>query len=541
MKRKIAEGDDVGGLLARRPPKIARHVASDDEALIDLPRDHDEHSLHEDAAIETFEEDVDDEVPAGIVTVDEAAPPFDAHVNMRMTSSSEEADDEFARSCKNVYDSVGCAGEMEYNVLNLATVNNLSQGVADKIIQLIKDGCRSRDSIAEVHAMPKKISTMYNRVGDRLSSNRATGSGMVVDVATVDLPDAECFRNNNLRKIDIPYMNPRHWIETMPQHYTMKDLALVDPGYEKEYPKTGIADFNTCRRMISMTNDVRMRLSNPHIQVAGVIPYADATPVGSESITPWSFLFSCIKRSVREKDFGRYFCGYSPDVSLDKEFVGSHESYKTFNRLISHATDNFFFGLFEKLKDELFTLRFKKTSFDDTSNNEYVEVHFVVRLLLIQGDYPALMRMLNMKESTQSLMPCRICEVPGNMLWDTRLDQYPNRDYSMQNKMRRQYLTGRDGGDGRGRMDADVKAAKEYLRTRALNPRFGGLHAWYNSDHESSKRMFGTEPEKCMPHEAMHALELGIFKEICGLTNEKGVANKVLVKRAIIKGKKRWI
>ena len=72
------------------------------------------------------------------------------------------------------------------------------------------------------------------------------------------------------------------------------------------------------------------------------MPYTDATPIGIDSITPWSFLISLIKRCEREKDFGRFFAGYEPEILLTKEFVGTFEAYKTFNRLLSHVTDNFF-------------------------------------------------------------------------------------------------------------------------------------------------------------------------------------------------------
>ena len=85
-----------------------------------------------------------------------------------------------------------------------------------------------------------------------------------------------------------------------------------------------------------------------------------------------------LKRSEREKDSGRFFAGYEPDVYLAKEFVGTSESFKTFNRLISHATDNLFASLFNKMKEDIFTLRFKNTKFSDVSDTDFTTLKLVV-------------------------------------------------------------------------------------------------------------------------------------------------------------------
>ena len=122
-------------------------------------------------------------------------------------------------------------------------------------------------------------------------------------------------------------MDPRHWFESLPQYYTLGDLLLIEtPGHDLQYPKKGIDDFDTSRRLIKLTNTARKKHGKPNMQVAGYVPYTDATPIGIDSITPWSFLISLIKRCEREKDFGRFFAGYEPEILLTKEFVGTFEA-----------------------------------------------------------------------------------------------------------------------------------------------------------------------------------------------------------------------
>ena len=127
---------------------------------------------------------------------------------------------------------------------------------------------------------------MYNVMDDRLRLNIGTDSGIKVQVATVVLPDAECFRINNLSTIEICYTEPRHWIEILPEYYTMEDLILVTtPGHSVAYPTEGIDDLNTSRRQIRLTNRARKKFGKPNLQVAGYIPYADATPIGTDSVS----------------------------------------------------------------------------------------------------------------------------------------------------------------------------------------------------------------------------------------------------------------
>ena len=144
--------------------------------------------------------------------------------------------------------------------MKLAIDYNLPQGAANEIIRVMKECSASKKSVEEVKQIPRVIKHMYNKMDDRLRLNIGTDSGIKVQVATVPLPDAECFRENRLSSVDIFYIDPRHWFESLPQYYTLGDLLLIEtPGHDLQYPKKGIDDFDTSRRLIKLTNTARKK------------------------------------------------------------------------------------------------------------------------------------------------------------------------------------------------------------------------------------------------------------------------------------------
>ena len=183
---------------------------------------------------------------------------------------------------------------------------------------------------------------------------------------------------------------------------------------------------------------------------------------------------------------------------------------------MTHLTDSFFLSLFSKQKDRIFSLRFKKTEFDDVENDEYVVVNFMVKALAYIGDYPALQEKLNMKQTTGGLRLCRRCLVPNDKLFETAIKKFRKRDLKKESEMRLQYNEHKcRGGNVQQR-----KEASEYLHSHRLYPAFGGLHSWFDFDCSDNTRGFRLSPEEDCPFETMHLLEHGVFKQICLLLNK---------------------
>jgi hypothetical protein len=428
--------------------------------------------------------------------------------------------------------SMGLSSDMEYGFLKLMIEFNLPQEAGDKIIALLRSGCASSESKADTLRMPRTTLKFYNILDTMLKDNKKTDTGIKLMKSRVKLPDLDVFTSNNLTHIDIPYIDPEHFIKSLPERYSFEDLIL--PKDPLRFDKDHIDDLQTCKRVIRLNRRLRKKYAGvKNLFALPVIPYADGTPVAgggrSGSVTPWSFLLGIIKRELRERDAGRYFAGYQPEFD-GIEFVGSEEAAKTFNRVMTHVTDNFFISLFDALAEKIFTLSFKKTALHDIKNCERVELSLVIRMGFFMGDYPEMQRKCNMKETTNSLKPCRRCLVPSSSLFDSSIGRYPSRDYEEQNRMRFVIIEHSNKTDKKSK--ELVREAKEYLQAHSVHPGFGGLHSSFKAGKDEDCA-FETSPELFVPHEPMHAWELGPCAEIPKLTNlllknEKGVADKVL-------------
>jgi hypothetical protein len=432
-----------------------------------------------------------------------------------------DAKDKLKREEAAIYNQIGLSNVFEFEFVSLLTKFNLSQAAVDAVLQMIRHCVSDANSFQLAKKLPKSTAAFYKKVDDNLEANIDEGSGIRLHTASVKLPDLECFTSNGLSHVDITYLDPEYFFQSLPARYTMEDLILPSDEHVAKFPTEGINDFHTCQKTLTLTREIRAANPTvPNLHVLTFAPHDDATPVShgvGGSVTPWSFVIGTLKREIRERDAGRYFAGYLPEFR-ELEFVGSDESEKEMGRLMTLLTDAFFLKLFRKAgRDRIIPLRFKKTRFDDVLNQEYVTINFIVKPLLQLGDYPALQRKCSMKETTHGLAPCRRCTIPHDKLWETALDAYPRRNYKKESEMRLQFRN----NQGRGREETRLRMeAKEYLHAHSLFPHFPGLHAWYGCDTSDDHAGFGLHPERDCMFETMHELELGPMKDIVDFLNE---------------------
>jgi hypothetical protein len=342
--------------------------------------------------------------------------------------------------CTAAFNKIGLSNALDFDFVKTVIDHNLSQSAADGILKLVHEAIASVESRIQAAAMPTKMKKYYDRMDSAMAVNSATDTGIQMRTARVKLPDLRCFQDNDLTHVNFTYIEPRHFIENLSSLYTFVDLIL--PRVPDKFDGSSINDLHTSKRVWKVTKRARKRLGISDLHVLGVIPYADATPAnnGRISLTPWSYIFSILKRSLRDKDLARNLAGYEPEFH-DLEFVGSHESYKAFNRIMTHVTDNFFISQFTKLKNEVFELKFKKTPFADLSNSETVTVKFIVEPLMYMADYPEMMRKANLKETVNSTAACPRCLVPHSALYNTQIRGHPERDFAEENVMRKNVST----------------------------------------------------------------------------------------------------
>ena len=113
--------------------------------------------------------------------------------------------------------------------------------------------------------MPSSMVKFYNTLDDTLAGNNSTDTGIKLKTAKVPLPDLPCYRDNDLEFVEISYMDPEHYIESIPSRYTLADMIF--PDERLEFPTSGINDFHTSRRIIRMTAEVRQKYKNKKLNI----------------------------------------------------------------------------------------------------------------------------------------------------------------------------------------------------------------------------------------------------------------------------------
>ena len=140
--------------------------------------------------------------------------------------------------------SLGMSSEMEYGFLKLMIEFNLSQQAGDRILSLLRAGCATAESKVDTLQMPRTTMSFYNLLDSVLKDNGSNDSGLKLMKASVKLPDLPVFRNNNLTSVNISYIDPEHFIRSLPEKYSYDDLIL--PKEPLRFDKDHIDDLETC-------------------------------------------------------------------------------------------------------------------------------------------------------------------------------------------------------------------------------------------------------------------------------------------------------